>query len=153
MASENGKSWAILCLHVDDGLLFGDPADQRYQKLKKEIDSKFCIKEWKKVPMTFLGVGLRLGQKSGLYDDMAQYIREIRLPDAPVKEMGEKLTEKETTAYRQLTMRLGHEGIEERLPGSPEAPSEVCGGNASRQIELALPSPEKDWKTVPCHVL
>ena len=106
VASENGRSWAILCLHVDDGLLFGDPADPRYQKLKKEIDSKFRIKEWKKVPMTFLGVGLRLGQKSGLYDDMAQYIREIRVPDAPVKEMGEKLTEKETTAYRQLTMRL-----------------------------------------------
>ena len=56
--------------------------------------------------MTFLGVGLRLGPKPGLYDEMAQYIREIRIPEAPVKEMGERLTEKEVTAYRQLTMRL-----------------------------------------------
>lgn len=106
VAAENGKSWAVLCLHVDDGLLFGNPEDPRYQKLKKEINSRFRIKEWKKVPMTFLGVGLRYGSKPGLYDEMAQYIREIRIPEVPVKEMGEKLTEKETTAYRQLTMRL-----------------------------------------------
>lgn len=105
VASSNGTSWAILCLHVDDGLLFGDPKDQRYIDLKAEINRRFKIKEWKKPPMTFLGVGLRREDR-GMVDDMSSYIKEIRLPDVKVENMGPALSEKETTAYRQLTMRL-----------------------------------------------
>ena len=37
---------------------------------------------------------------------MSSYIKEIRLPDVDVGKMSEKLDEKQTTAYRQLTMRL-----------------------------------------------
>ena len=106
VACEKGKVWAILCLHVDDGLLCGDGKDPRYVQLKKDINSKFRIKEWKKPPMQFLGVKLRHGDKPGLYDDMSGYIKEIRLPEVDVKRMSEKLDEKQTTAYRQLTMRL-----------------------------------------------
>ena len=55
--------------------------------------------------MTFLGVGLRR-EDGGMVDDMSSYIKEIRLPDVKVENMGPALSEKETTAYRQLTMRL-----------------------------------------------
>ena len=106
VASEGGKAWAILCLHVDDGLLFGDEKDVRYQKLKKDINRRFKIKEWKKLPMNFLGVRLRTGEKPGLYDDMSGYIQEIRVPDLNPKDLGDQLDDKQLTAYRQLTMRL-----------------------------------------------
>ena len=75
VASSNGTSRAILCLHVDDGLLFGDPKDRRYIDLKAEINRRFKIKEWKKPPMTFLGVGLRR-EDGGMVDDMSSYIKE-----------------------------------------------------------------------------
>ena len=106
VAADGGVSWAILCLHVDDGLLLGNPKDPRYVKLRSQINQRFRIKEWKKIPMTFLGVGMRYGSKPGVFDDMASYVKDIRLPDVDVKEMGEKLSERQTTAYRQLTMRL-----------------------------------------------
>lgn len=107
VASEGGKSWAILCLHVDDGLLMGDGKDERYIQLKKNINSRFRIKEWKTLPMTFLGVRLRTGEKPGVYDDMSAYVKEIRLPEIDVNGMAEdRLNEKQTTAYRQLTQRL-----------------------------------------------
>ena len=38
---------AILSLYVDDGLLFGDPRDPRFQQVKKKVDSVFNIKHWK----------------------------------------------------------------------------------------------------------
>ena len=106
VASEKGKVWAILCLHVDDGLLTGRADDPRYIELKEEINTRFRIKEWKKPPMTFLGVGVRYGDKPGIYDDMSSYIKEIRLPEVDTRTMSGRLNEKQTTAYRQLTMRL-----------------------------------------------
>ena len=42
VASEKGQVWAILCLHVDDGLLTGRADDPRYIRLKEE--RKFPIK-------------------------------------------------------------------------------------------------------------
>ena len=38
---------AILSLYVDDGLLFGDPADPRFQQVKVKVASTFNIKHWK----------------------------------------------------------------------------------------------------------
>ena len=38
---------AILSLYVDDGLLFGDPKDPRFQRVKKKVDSTFNIKHRK----------------------------------------------------------------------------------------------------------
>ena len=106
VAADKGVSWAILCLHLDDGLLLGNPKDPRYVKLRDQINKRFRIKEWKKIPMTFLGVGMKFGPRPGVYDDMTSYVKDIRLPEVDVKDMGEKLSERQTTAYRQLTMRL-----------------------------------------------
>ena len=51
---------AILVLHVDDGMLFGDPQDRRYQDVRKAIDRNFNIKFWKVLgennPITYLGL-------------------------------------------------------------------------------------------------
>ena len=70
VASEDGQAWALLNLHVDDGLLFGSEEDGRFQKLKKDINAMFAIKEWKTIPLTFLGVDLKECEGE-LYDDMS----------------------------------------------------------------------------------
>ena len=38
----------LLTLHVDDGMMFGDQDDRRYQKIKREINGRFKIKHWKR---------------------------------------------------------------------------------------------------------
>ena len=40
-----GQYWLVL--HVDDGLLLGDPNDPRFKALRQKINSMFQIKEWK----------------------------------------------------------------------------------------------------------
>ena len=106
VASQEGRTWAILVLHVDDGMLFGDFEDPRFQALKEQINGMFPIKEWK--PLTeeaqqFLGVSVR--QVDGeIIDDMTQYIKDI-VPPAAIPGTG-PLIGKETTLYRQLLMRL-----------------------------------------------
>ena len=80
-AAWDGKgTWAILCLHVDDGLLMGSATDPRFTALKAQINSLFNIKAWQSLPLTFLGVDL---QRSGdiLVDSMKKYVEEIRLPE------------------------------------------------------------------------
>ena len=99
-------SWAILCLHVDDGLLLGDLSDPRVIALRKQIDNLFTIKEWKEVtaekPIQFLGVEITR-DSSGFHDDMSRYIKEIKVE----KLQGEGLLgPREVTLYRQLVMRL-----------------------------------------------
>ena len=137
VASSNGTSWAILRLHVDDGLLFGDPKDQRYIDLKAEINRRFRIKEWKKPPMTFLGVGIRK-EEGGMVDDMSSYIKEIRLPDVKVENMGAALNERETTAYRQLTMRL-------RWPAQQTMPQMLY--EVSHLAQRVTKASKEDYKT------
>ena len=105
VASENGVSWALLCLHVDDGLLMGSESDPRFQALKKQIDGLFKIKEWKQVPLTFLGVDLKKDE-TGLVDDMTAYVKNIKVPEVTKKSPETPLDEKELTAFRQLVMRL-----------------------------------------------
>ena len=107
VAAEGNKAWSILSLHVDDGLLFGDEADSRFQKLKNDINKMFAIKEWKSIPLTFLGVDLK--QKKGeLYDDMSNYIAKIALPNMKLEPRNDDkpLDAQQLTAYRQLVMRL-----------------------------------------------
>ena len=106
VASENGESYAILCLHVDDGLLLGHPKDPRYLKLKEELNGLFRIKEWKQVPLTFLGVDMRTGKRPGLYDDMSAYVKGIKVPEPQQKGGADPLVPEDVTRYRQLTMRL-----------------------------------------------
>ena len=80
-------TWAILCLHVEDGLLMGEEADPRFVKLKKSFDTLFTIKTWQQVPMTFLGVGME-GEGSLLTDTMENYMKNIRIPELMAKEPG-----------------------------------------------------------------
>ena len=105
VAAEAGKSWAILALHVDDGLLVGDDRDPRFRALKKKIDGKFRIKEWKTLPFTYLGVRMR-SENGGVYDDMSEYIKEIKVPEVTIGDPAAPLTAHQLTCFRQLVMRL-----------------------------------------------
>ena len=53
------KLVALLTLHVDDGMLFGDKRSKDYQALKKLINANFNIKHWKESvdgkPVDYLG--------------------------------------------------------------------------------------------------
>eukprot|EP00435_Cladocopium_sp_Y103_P070035 s255_g34.t1 len=96
---------AILCLHVDDGLLVIKPSAA--MSVRKAIDQNFNIKEWQQIGekgVTFLGVKTYV--KDGIYyDDMAEYINTIEYAkvetpnDQPLK--GSQLS-----AYRRLAMQL-----------------------------------------------
>ena len=104
-AWDGNGTWAILCLHVDDGLLMGSATDQRFTALKAQINGLFNIKGWQSLPLTFLGVDL---QRNGgiLVDSMKKYVEEIRLPEME-KEAPEKVLDAGgLTKYRQLIMRL-----------------------------------------------
>ena len=105
VASEDGQAWALLNLHVDDGLLFGSEEDGRFQKLKKDINAMFTIKEWKTIPLTFLGVDLKQCEGE-LY---------ISLPDLKPEAKKDTPLNPQLTAYRQLVMRL-------RWPGQQSMP-------------------------------
>ena len=39
----------IVTLHVDDGLIFGDPNEKTYREARKKINEHFNIKEWNKL--------------------------------------------------------------------------------------------------------
>ena len=43
---KTGEIYALCGLRADDGMLSGNPKDPRFIKLKKEMDSRFNIKEW-----------------------------------------------------------------------------------------------------------
>ena len=104
-AWDGNGTWAILCLHVDDGLLMGSATDPRFTALKVQINSLFNIKAWQSLPLTFLGVDL---QRNGsiLVDSMKKYVEEIRLPEMS-KEAPEKILDAAgLTKFRQLVMRL-----------------------------------------------
>ena len=105
-SGQDGRSYAILCLHVDDGLLLGDLKDRRVQRLKEQINSMFTIKAWKELsadtPLQFLGVDVTQDAR-GICDDMSQYIKQINIE--PLQGNGD-LGPREVTLYRQLVMRL-----------------------------------------------
>ena len=101
---ENG-TWAILCLHVDDGLLMGSATDPRFTALKEQINSLFNIKAWQSLPLTFLGVDL-YRENGILVDSMKKYIEEIRVPEMEKENPEKELDAAGLTKYRQLVMRL-----------------------------------------------
>ena len=55
---DSGAVIAMLTLHVDDGMLFGDIEDQRSSRIRTQINNDFTIKPWKtitdKTPMEYL---------------------------------------------------------------------------------------------------
>ena len=98
---------AILCLHVDDGLLVAEQSTLEY--LKEAINKRFSIKEWQDMgekEVTFLGVKTKY--KSGVfYDDMSDYV--ANLQEAEVDKLGKKdqlLEGSSLSAYRRLIMQL-----------------------------------------------
>ena len=104
-AFDEKGTWALLCLHVDDGLLLGSGQDPRFTRLKEQINSIFAIKGWEQLPLKFLGVDLR--EDDGvLVDDMCRYIREIKVPTMDRTAPDHVLTAEELTLFRQLVMRL-----------------------------------------------
>ena len=70
-----------------------------------QINGLFKIKEWKRVPLTFLGVDLKQSG-SGIMDDMSNYVRNIKVPTVERKADDVPLDAKELTSYRQLVMRM-----------------------------------------------
>ena len=83
----------------------GSNADPRFVKLKDQINGLFKIKEWKTVPLTFLGVDLKK-HGDGIMDDMSSYVRNIKVPTVVKKADDVPLDAKELTSYRQLVMRM-----------------------------------------------
>ena len=98
---------AILCLHVDDGLLVAE--QNTLAILKEEINKRFSIKEWQDMgekAVTFLGVKTK--HVGGIfYDDMADYVANLQEAaiDGSMKK-DEPLEGASLSAYRRLIMQL-----------------------------------------------
>lgn len=109
LKDQQGSVVAACCMHVDDGLLAGDPTSKEYQQLLKAIDQAFNIKEWKKLgttPTTYLGMDVIYDQKKGeIVDDMKLYVMKIFPMEYEAKNE-EKLSPKDTTKFRRLVMQM-----------------------------------------------
>ena len=98
---------AILCLHVDDGLLVAE--QNTLAMLKEEINKRFSIKEWQDMgekAVTFLGVKTKYVD-GVFYDDMADYVANLQEAaiDGSMKK-DEPLEGASLSAYRRLIMQL-----------------------------------------------
>ena len=97
---------AVLCLHVDDGMLAGDP--KVVENIKNKINERFQIKVWNLVgeqPLDYLG--LKVFVKNGVfYNDMTAYVLAIQAPDLKGLKKGEFLTGPSLKAYRRLVAQL-----------------------------------------------
>ena len=96
---------AILCLHVDDGLLVAAP--NQAQKIRQAISERFAIKEWKNLAETaetFLQ--FKTTYKDHTFeDDMTEYINKVEY--APEEtEQTKALEGKQLSAFRRLIMQL-----------------------------------------------
>ena len=98
---------AILCLHVDDGLLVAARSTLDY--LKKAIDERFSIKEWQDLgekPVAFLGVKTKY-TNGVFYDDMSDYVANLQEAEVDMSAKKDKALEGPSlSAYRRLIMQL-----------------------------------------------
>ena len=96
---------AILCLHVDDGLVVASAQTMKW--IKTQVNQKFSIKEWQDIndqPVTFLGVKTRYVD-GAFYDDMTDYVSKIEY--ASVKgPLEQELAGSDLSAFRRLVMQL-----------------------------------------------
>ena len=97
---------AVLCLHVDDGLL---AACQRHMdQIKDAINARFQIKCWNLVgetPLDFLG--LKISIVRGLFvSDMTAYVQSINVPELAEVPKQELLRGEHLKAYRRLVAQL-----------------------------------------------
>ena len=103
---EGDRETAALCtLHVDDGMLAGDESSEVFQGVLKAVNSRFNIKEWKKVgaqSIDFLGCKVSMSE-GVLVDCMRNYVMRIK----PIEVTGSgALDSVHKTAYRRLVMQL-----------------------------------------------
>ena len=97
---------AVLCLHVDDGLL---AACRCYaEEIRKEVDKRFQIKVWHLVgdkPCDYLG--LKLSYLDGNFiTDMTEYVLAIQFPELAALKPKAVLTGEYLKAYRRLVAQL-----------------------------------------------
>ena len=97
---------AILCLHVDDGFL--TVAEGEEKTVRQAIDKLFSIKEWiiiAEKAVSYLGMQVYL--KNGVfYNDMNNYIRELKSALIPDGGDTVKLGPGELKEYRRLVAQL-----------------------------------------------
>lgn len=101
-----GKTVAVCTLRVDDGLIAGPRDSDVFQRLLRDINQEFNIKEWQCLgpePLDFLGCQVSL--KNGcIVDSMNEYVKRI---DAMKAEKGNApLSDSQRTAFRRLIMQL-----------------------------------------------
>ena len=104
--SKDGLSTVVCALHVDDGILAGDPQSVEFQTVFKKINENFNIKEWQElgsVGVDFLGCKVFRNLKY-IKDSMKTYVKKIEPMSATSGDA--PLTEKERTAFRRLVMQL-----------------------------------------------
>ena len=139
---QNDQVVAILCLHVDDGLLVASPETMKL--LQKEISQRFSIKEWQKMgeePVTFLGV--KTTYKGGIFiDDMTDYVSKIEFADVNTAE-DSLLQDSQLSSFRRLVMQLrwpAHFVMPEFLYKTSDLAQRVSGalGRDLRHANLVL---------------
>ena len=103
---KTGKVRAVLCLHVDDGMLVGD--HHAIRELRAAIDARFQIKVWNLVqeaPLDYLG--LKVFIKGGIfYNDMTAYVLAVQPPSTAGLKKNEVLKNESLKAYRRLVAQL-----------------------------------------------
>ena len=110
VASDEKASWALVALHVDDGLVAGRNSDPRFRGLRERINGRFNIKEWHELtpekPLNFLGVSPLHREKNGLSDRMDRYVADIESPEAPAGSPDTKLNPEQISQLRRLVMKM-----------------------------------------------
>ncbi|CAE7449079.1 TY1B-PR1 [Symbiodinium sp. CCMP2592] len=100
------KVLAVLCLHVDDGMLVADV--KLMDRLKSAINDRFQIKVWnlvQEVPLDYLG--LKIYMKNGIFfNDMTAYVLAIQPPDLSGLKKGQVLKDSALKAFRRLVAQL-----------------------------------------------
>jgi hypothetical protein len=106
----------IVTLHVDDGLIFGDPNEKTYREELKKINEHFNIKEWHKLDAEIKRddeeyLGARWNQdieNDVITCDMDRYFNTIEREDEPSRKVdGEtELDAKQQKGFRSKVMKL-----------------------------------------------
>ena len=139
---QKGSVVAILCLHVDDGLLVASPETMQF--LQKEISQRFSIKEWQKMsedPVTFLGV--KTTYQGGIFsDDMTDYVNKIEFANVNTPDDA-LLHGSQLSGFRRLVMQLrwpAHFVMPEFLYKTSDLAQRVSGacGRDLRDANLVL---------------
>ena len=104
-----GRLIALLTLHVDDGMLFGNPVDKEYMKMREAINQNFKIKHWKAVgkePVDYLGMQW-VRRSDEVEINMDTYIKKIEKIKVDPKEDDEReLSPHEETEFKSALQKI-----------------------------------------------